>query len=215
MGVEFEKPPAILKGPIRPGISSNRNRRDRRRSGEAMTDHLEARARRIGRGILPQETPACRLEIENSKVEGVCAVSADGKQGYHFLCKAALIATGSFGNNAEWVKEQFGLNLDQDFFGMRFPGHEGDGIQMAWNAGIKESDMIEMIFDIFQPGSSGSYTNDNQARLRQPEPDGQSTGPAVSSTRTGAGTTYTGNSARNQTGNTGFMILDEGDQAEP
>jgi len=148
--------------------------------------------------------------LENGKVSGVCAVSADGKQGYHFLCNAALIATGGFGNNEAWVKEQFALNLDQDFFGMRFPGHEGDGIQMAWNAGVKQSEMIEeMIFDIYQPGSTGSYTNDIKLVMQQPNLMVNQQGQRFFNEEQVQNTTYTGNSLRNQTGNTGFMILDE------
>ena len=176
---------------------------------KTMTDHLEARARELGVEFY-LETPACRLETENGKVSGVCAVSADGKQGYHFLCNAALIATGGFGNNEAWVKEQFALNLDQDFFGMRFPGHEGDGIQMAWNAGVKQSEMIEeMIFDIFQPGSTGSYTNDIKLVMQQPNLMVNQQGKRFFNEEQVQNTTYTGNSLRNQTGNTGFMILDE------
>ena len=176
---------------------------------KTMTDHLEARARELGVEFY-LETPACLLETENGKVSGVCAVSTDGKQGYHFLCNAALIATGGFGNNEEWVKEQFALNLDQDFFGMRFPGHEGDGIQMAWNAGVKQSEMIEeMIFDIFQPGSTGAYTNDIKLVMQQPNLMVNQQGKRFFNEEQVQNTTYTGNSLRNQTGNTGFMILDE------
>lgn len=93
---------------------------------------------------------------------------------------------------------------------MRFPGHEGDGIQMAWNAGVKQSEMIEeMIFDIFQPGSTGAYTNDIKLVMQQPNLMVNQQGKRFFNEEQVQNTTYTGNSLRNQTGNTGFMILDE------
>lgn len=176
---------------------------------KTMTDHLEARARELGVEFY-METSACRLETEAGQVKGVCAYNADQTQGYHFQCHAALIATGGFGNNPEWVKEQFHLSLNEDFFGMRFPGHEGDGIQMAWDAGVKESAMIEeMIFDIFRPNSSGSYTNDIKLIMQQPNLMVNQQGQRFFNEEQVQNTTYTGNSLCNQTGNTGFMILDE------
>lgn len=130
---------------------------------KTMTDHLEAGPANWAWSSTWKRQPA-RLETENGKVSGVCAVSADGKQGYHFLCNAALIATGGFGNNEAWVKEQFALNLDQDFFGMRFPGHEGDGIQMAWNAGVKQSgddrrDDLRYLSAGLQPGRTPTISS--------------------------------------------------------
>ena len=92
---------------------------------------------------------------------------------------------------------------------MRFPGHEGDGIQMARNAGVKQSEMIEeMIFDIYQPGSTGSYTNDIKLVMQQPNLMVNQQGQRFFNEEQVQNTTYTGNSLRNQTGNTGFMILD-------
>ena len=106
-----------------------------------------------------------------------------------------MIATGGFGNNPEWVKEQFYLSLNEDFFGMRFPGHEGDGIQMAWDAGVKESAMIEeMIFDIFRPNSSGSYTNDIKLIMQQPNLMVNQLGQRFFNEEQVQNTTYTGNS---------------------
>lgn len=176
---------------------------------KTMTDHLEAKARELGVEIL-LETTACAIETENGALTGVCAFSNDETMGYHFAGKAALIATGGFGNNEEQVKEQFGLTLKEDFFGMQFAGHEGDGLQMAWEAGVKKSEMIEeMIFDIFQPNSTGSKTADITLVMKQPNLLVNREGERFYNEEQVQNTTYMGNALCRQTGNTGFMILDE------
>lgn len=176
---------------------------------KTMTDALEEKAKELGVEFL-METTACKLEIENGKISGVCAYSNDESKGYHFNCKTALLATGGFGNNAEMVQSQFGLKLGEDFFGMRFAGHEGDGVNMAWNAGVKKSDMIEeMIFDIFQPNSKGSYSSDIKLIMQQPNLLVNQQGKRFFNEEQVQNTTYMGNSLCNQTNHTGFMILDE------
>ena len=176
---------------------------------KTMTDHLEARAVELGVEIR-FDTPACRLELTDGAVSGVCATDAEGTTGLHVACKAAVVACGGFGNNEEMVKEQFGLTLKQDFFGMQFPGHEGDGVHMVWEAGGKRSTMIEeMIYDIFRPETEGSYTSDIKLVMQQGNLIVNQQGKRFFNEEQVQNTTYMGNALCHQTGNTGFAIVDE------
>lgn len=174
-----------------------------------MTEHLQARAEELGVTFY-FETPACKLEVEDGVLKGVCAVAADGSTGYHFDTTAAVVATGGFGNNEVMVAKQFGLTLKQDFFGMQFPGHEGDGVNMVWQVGGKKSVMIEeMIYDIYRPNTEGSYTSDIKLVMQQGNLIVNQQGKRFFNEEQVQNTTYTGNALCHQTGNTGFAIVDE------
>lgn len=174
-----------------------------------MTDHLEARAEELGVEFR-FETPACRLEVQDGKAVGVCATDAEGQTGLHIATGAVVVASGGFGNNEPMVKEQFGLTLKQDFSGMQFPGHEGDGINMVWEAGGKRSVMIEeMIYDIYRPGAEGSYTSDIKLVMQQGNLIVNQQGKRFFNEEQVQNTTYMGNALCHQTGNTGFAIVDE------
>lgn len=176
---------------------------------KTMTDHLEQRATELGVTFY-FETPACRIELQDGAVSGVCATSTDGTVGYHFSTKAVVVASGGFGNNVDMVKDEFGFTLQEDFFGMQFPGHEGDGLKMVWEAGGKESPMIEeMIFDIYRPGNTGSYTNDIKLVMTQGNLIVNEQGKRFFNEEQVQNTTYMGNALTYQTGNTGFMVIDE------
>lgn len=176
---------------------------------KTMTDHMQSTAEDLG-VVFYFEEPACRLELEDGAICGVCATSADETSGMHITTKAAVVATGGFGNSEEMVEEQFGLKLDEDFFGMRFSGHEGDGVKMVWEAGGAQSDMIEeVIFDIYQQDSEGSYTYDVHQVMLEPNLLVNKEGKRFFNEEQVQNTTYTGNSLLRQTGNTGFMIMDE------
>lgn len=176
---------------------------------KTMTDHMEKHATELGVTFY-FETPACKLELQDGAVIGVCATSADGTSGYHFATKAAVVACGGFGNNVDMVKDEFGLTLQEDFFGMQFPGHEGDGLKMVWEAGGKQSPMIEeMIFDIYRPGNEGSFTNDIKLVMTQGNLIVNEQGKRFYNEEQVQNTTYMGNALTYQTGNTGFMIIDE------
>ena len=176
---------------------------------KTMTDHMQARAEELGVTFY-FATPACKLEVASGVLTGVCAVSADGTSGLHFATKAAVVASGGFGNNVEFVKEQFGLSLQEDFFGMQFDGHEGDGIKMVWAEGGKRSVMIEeMIYDIFRPGTEGRAPLDVTLVMKQGNLLVNQQGKRFFNEEQVQNTTYMGNALTYQTGNTAFMVLDE------
>ena len=176
---------------------------------KTMTDHMQAKAEELG-VVFYFGTPACKLEVVDGALTGVCATTSDGAAGYHVVTKAAVVACGGFGNNVDMVKDEFGFVLQEDFFGMQFPGHEGDGLKMVWEAGGKQSPMIEeMIFDIYRPGNSGSFSNDVKLVMTQGNLIVNEQGKRFFNEEQVQNTTYMGNALTYQTGNTGFMVIDE------
>lgn len=152
-------------------------------------------------------------EVQLSEDGAVCGVKAkamDSSKEYEVSCKAALIATGGFGDNVERIHEEMGYTYGEDFFGMRFPGHDGDGIDMAWAVGAGKSDFnIEMIFDIFRPGSEGKATSDVKLILKQPNLIVNLDGERFFNEEQVENTTYCGNAMAHQKNNQCFMILSE------
>lgn len=178
---------------------------------KTMTDHMEVHATELGVTFY-FSTPAVKLELEDGKVAGVCATDEDATKGYHFTTKAAVVATGGFDNSASMVKEQLGLELNQNFFGNQFPGHEGDGVNMVWAVGGKHSTMVpETIYDIFRPDndSDGNWTFDIKLVVEQANLLVNREGRRFMNEEQIQNTTYCGNALFQQTDNTGFMICDE------
>ena len=175
---------------------------------KTMTDHLLSTAEELG-VVFYYEEPACKIELTDGAVSGVCATSADETSGLHVTTGAAVVASGGFGNNAEMVAEQFGLTLDEDFFGMRFSGHEGDGLKMVWEVGGAQDVMIEEnIFNVYRQDTVGSYTYDVLLVSLQPNLLVNKQGERFYNEEQVQNTTFTGNSLLRQAGNTGFMIYD-------
>jgi fumarate reductase flavoprotein subunit len=61
-------------------------------------------------------------------------VEFDGKD-TELRCRAAVIASGGYANNAEWIRKYTGLELGHTVFPMGNVGKMGDGIRMAWEMG--------------------------------------------------------------------------------
>ncbi|GHV63348.1 fumarate reductase [Spirochaetia bacterium] len=155
-------------------------------------------------------TPGTEVITKNGKVSGIKAQSADGAKIYEVLCGAALIATGGFGDNAPMVKEELGYTYNVDYFGMRLPNHDGDGLRMAEAAGAGRSAInVEMIFDIFRPDSKGRLQPDVGVAMKQPNMLVNREGFRFFNEEQVQNTTYCGNSLVQQSGNTAFMIIDE------
>ena len=175
---------------------------------ETMTRKMSERAEKLGVTFY-FETPVTSIVKEQDKVTGVIAVNeAEGKE-YHANSKAVLVATGGFGNNVEMIEEELGYVWGEDYFGMKFPGHEGDGIKMAREIGADSGQVnIEMIFNIYA-NNGPDVPSDVMILMRQPGLLVNKEGRRFFNEEQVQNTTYTGNALVRQTGNTGYMILDK------
>ncbi len=98
------------------------------------------------------ETPVEKLLMDGRRVCGVLARDKSGRE-VEVKAGAAIIATGGFGENREWVKKYTGFDLDENMFVVGKGGVMGEGIRMAWDAGADTEGMImQMINVIIAPG---------------------------------------------------------------
>lgn len=175
------------------------------RAAGPMIKKMTERAKELGTEIL-LETPVVSLVTENGKVCGVKAVDKDGN-GLEVRGKAVVVATGGFGNNKEMLKEEFDLNLGEDFFPFRIPGITGDGLRMMWEVGAEKFGAnIEAIYQL--PDNLNWFLLD--AVLRQPNLLINQLGDRFMNEGDMGNTTYAGNAIHLQPGNYGYCIMDEG-----
>lgn len=175
------------------------------RAAGPMIRKMTERAKELGTEIL-LETPAVSLIVENGKVCGAKAVDKEGN-GIEVRGKAVIVATGGFGNNKEMLKEEFGLNLGEDFFPFQIPGITGDGLRMMWDVGAEKFGAnIEAIYQI--PDNLNWFLLD--AVLRQPNLLINQLGDRFMNEGDMGNTTYAGNALHLQPGNYGYCIMDEG-----
>ena len=175
------------------------------RAASAMTKIMTEKAKELGAEIL-LETPVTDLIIENGKVCGVKAVTADGEE-IEAHEKAVVVCTGGFGNNKEMLKEEFGVNLAEDFYPFMIPGIVGDGLKMMWKAGAKKHGAnLEVIYQV--PDNLSYFLID--AVLRQPNLLINQNGDRFMNEGYMGNTTYTGNAIHLQPGNYAYCIMDEG-----
>ena len=175
------------------------------RAAGPMIRKMTERAKELGTEIL-LETPAVSLITEKGKVCGAKAVDKDGN-GIEVRGKAVIVATGGFGNNKEMLKEEFDLNLGEDFFPFQIPGITGDGLRMMWEVGAEKFGAnIEAIYQI--PDNLNWFLLD--AVLRQPNLMINQLGDRFMNEGDMGNTTYAGNALHLQPGNYGYCIMDEG-----
>lgn len=79
------------------------------------------------------ETPTVNLALDDGAVAGVYAKSTDGSI-VRINAKAVILATGGFGKNPEMCAERLRVPSERVTF-LGFDGQEGDGINMALEAG--------------------------------------------------------------------------------
>ncbi|MDL2217189.1 FAD-dependent oxidoreductase [Christensenellaceae bacterium OttesenSCG-928-M15] len=174
-----------------------------------MARRMTERAKELGVEIY-LDTAGTQIKLESGAVSGAKALSMDETKAYDVTAKAVLIATGGFGDNAQMVYEELGYTYNEDFFGMRLIHHDGDGIRMADAAGAGRSQVnIEMIFNVYRPGSQSSCGYDVTYAMRQPNLLVNVEGNRFFNEEQVQNTTYCGNALVQQTGNAGFMIMDE------
>ena len=175
------------------------------RAASAMVRVLTERAKELGCEIL-LETPATSLIVEDDKVCGAKAVDKNGEE-LEVRGKAVIVATGGFGNNKEMIKEEFGLNLGEDYFPFQIPGINGDGLKMMWDVGaVKFNPNIEAIYQI--PDNMSWFLLD--AVLRQPNLLINQFGERFMNEGYMGNTTYAGNAIGMQPGHYAYCIMDEG-----
>jgi len=111
--------------------------------GEAVVKTLVDQAKSKGVDILAG-TPVVSLIKEGGRIAGA-VVDADGEE-IEVTAKAAVIATGGFANNKEWVKKYTGFDLGVNLYPVGNTGKSGDGLRMAWEMGADEEGIgtIEM-----------------------------------------------------------------------
>lgn len=151
------------------------------------------------------ETPGKELIKTDGKITGVIAETKDGEK-IKANCKAAIIATGGFGDNAEMIKEYTGYECEKDYFGFRIPGLVGDGIKMAWNAGGGKSDVTMELATIL-PGEN--VTTAIHAAFNQPNLLVNLQGERFFNEEFFENSTYAANAINIQKDRCAFMIIDE------
>lgn len=103
-------------------------------SGSSYIDPMGTKARDLGVDIR-LETRGIRLIMEDSNVAGLYAKnSAD--EIIQINAPSVILATGGFADNPDKLKSA-GVNPDQIFI-RSFGGHQGDGLDMAVQAGAKD-----------------------------------------------------------------------------
>lgn len=108
------------------------------RAASFMNKALYAKGQELGVKYMLETAGKKILKDEDGKVCGVLAVDKEGKE-ITIACKAAIICTGGAGANPEFIKEQTGYTFGEDMFNFAIPGNVGDGIKMAWEAGVDKT----------------------------------------------------------------------------
>jgi fumarate reductase flavoprotein subunit len=209
MGVEFEEAARYFPKSY-PSWHIVKSDDGVRGGGQAatMTRRMKEKADKLGVKFY-LETAGTEILLSGGKIAGAKALANDNSKIYEVTAKAVQISTGGFGNNAEMVYKELGYTFNKDYDGMRLPHHEGDGLRMAQAAGAGYSEVnIEMIFQIARPGSRGRAGVAGSI-MQQPNLLVNVHGQRFFNEEQVQNTTYCGNALVQQTGNTGFMIIDE------
>jgi len=105
------------------------------RAASFMNKALYAKAQELGVEFLLETSGKKVLKDDEGKVCGLLAVDKDGKE-VTIECKAVILACGGAGANPEFIKQETGYTHGTDMFNFAIPGNVGDGIKMAWDAGV-------------------------------------------------------------------------------
>jgi fumarate reductase flavoprotein subunit len=106
--------------------------------GMAVVQALAIKARESG-VIIRTGSPVKRLLKGMRGLSGI-VVDLDGNN-TEVACRAAVIASGGYANNAEWISKYSGLELGRTVTPMGNVGKMGDGIRMAWEMGAAAEGM--------------------------------------------------------------------------
>jgi fumarate reductase flavoprotein subunit len=106
--------------------------------GQAVVKALGIKAKEKGVAI-SVASPVKKILKGKRGPSGV-VVELDGKD-TEVACRAVVIASGGYANNAEWIKKYTGLELGRTVTPMGNVGKMGDGIRMAWEMGAAAEGM--------------------------------------------------------------------------
>lgn len=171
---------------------------------------LTERAKEKGVEILLQ-TPAKKIIKQGGRITGVIAEDRNGEK-VEIACKAAIVATGGFGDNPQLIKKFTGFEWGVDMQSFRIPGLAGEGLRMAWEVGAFQTEIkMEMIF---LPPSGGTTDNINPVdpelmeAFRQPNYFSNIMGERFMDESMIPNSTFTGNAIAAQKGRCAFNIFD-------
>ena len=117
------------------------------RAASTMTKRMTERAQDLGVEFL-LETPGTGLVMEDGRVAGVRAVDKDGEQ-IEIACKAAIVATGGFGNNPQMIHDLIGLDWGKNLYSFAVPGMDGDGFNMCHEVGAGHTPVtMELMYQL-------------------------------------------------------------------
>lgn len=178
-------------GKIGPGAAAPMNK--------AMTE----KAKELGAEFY-LNTPVDDLLVENGKVSGLTATTKEG-QIIRAHAKAVVVATGGFGTNPTMIKEEFGYDLNQNFYTFNVPGITGEGLKMMWKAGAQKFGLAtEIIFVL--PHNLDYMIADGV--LRQPNLLINQRGERFMNEGFMGNTTFAGNAIDLQPGHYAYCIMD-------
>jgi fumarate reductase flavoprotein subunit len=106
--------------------------------GQAVVKALVLKAKE--KGVAIRSASPVKKILKGKKGPTGVVVEFDGKD-VEVACKAVVIASGGYANNAEWIKKYAGLELGRTVTPMGNVGKMGDGIRMAWEMGAAAEGM--------------------------------------------------------------------------
>jgi fumarate reductase flavoprotein subunit len=138
-----------------------------RGQGAAVIKALVTAAKEKGVDLRPA-APVREILREGGVVCGVIA-EADG-QPLEVTARAAIVASGGYANNKEWIKKYSGFDLDRNLIPVGNVDKMGDGIRMAWEIGAAEEALG--LLELFAVGPVGpEFTMKNSVEFVAAQPD--------------------------------------------
>lgn len=106
--------------------------------GQAVVKALIVKAKE--KGVTIRAASPVKRILKGSRGPSGVVVELEGKD-TEVTCRAVVIASGGYANNAEWIKKYTGLELGRTVTPMGNAGKMGDGIRMAWEMGAAAEGM--------------------------------------------------------------------------
>jgi fumarate reductase flavoprotein subunit len=106
--------------------------------GQAVVKALALKVKE--KGVAVRVASPVKQILKGKRGPSGVVVELDGKD-TQVACRAVVIASGGYANNAEWIKKYAGLELGRTVMPMGNTGKMGDGIRMAWEMGAAAEGM--------------------------------------------------------------------------
>ena len=175
------------------------------RAASFMNKGLYNKALELGVQFL-LETRGLHIVKEDGAVAAVLAETNSGEK-IRVNCKAAVIATGGAGANPEMIYKETGYTFGKDMFNFAIPGITGDGLRMAWEAGVDHVPvrMEQAAMMVGVDGLPDSVSN----IFFQPNLLVNAFGKRIMNEEYMQNTTFLSNVASNQKDRTTYVIVDD------